>query len=393
MRFAPALLVLFALPLTAAAQVGDVAPVHDPCVVRTDAGYVVYNTGRGGPSRTSPDLFTWRRTGAVLPTTPDWTRAYTGGYANSMWAPDVTRVGTEYRLYYAVSTFGSRHSAIGLSTSPTLDPARPDYHWTDRGPVVTTEDRDNWNAIDPSATVDADGRPWLVCGSCWSGIKIFPLAPDGRCPPGTRPIAIASHRPDNFIEEGYVRRHGDDYYLWVSVGRCCQGVNSTYEVRVGRSRQIAGPYKDRDGRPMLDAGGTLVLATDGRVRGPGSSAITDANGHDYLVHHMYDADRRGRPTMQVRPLAWDADGWPLAGEPITRSTTAPAVARSPGGAWTVTVDFAHPSPLTLTEQAAHDGTVTVRLAGADVRCVYGEDGSWFAGHDRDGRLVRGKRTP
>jgi arabinan endo-1,5-alpha-L-arabinosidase len=47
------------------------------------------------------------------------------------WAPDVHLVGDEYFLYYAVSTFGSQVSAIGLATSSTMEPGT----WTDKGGV------------------------------------------------------------------------------------------------------------------------------------------------------------------------------------------------------------------------------------------------------------------
>src|ERR1035441_9278297 len=54
-------------------------------------------------------------------------------------------------LYYALSTFGSRNSAIGLATNPTLDPADPKYNWTDEGMVLRSfQDKDDWNAIDPN---------------------------------------------------------------------------------------------------------------------------------------------------------------------------------------------------------------------------------------------------
>jgi arabinan endo-1,5-alpha-L-arabinosidase len=388
----------------ARAQTGDVAPVHDPCIARCGDLFYVFNTGRGAPTRTSPDLFTWHRGPRALPAPPDWTRTYNPA-GDSLWAPDVSFANGRWYLYYAVSTFGSRRSAIGLATNATLDPNAPTYRWVDAGPVVTTAPADHWNAIDPCATTDADGRRWLVCGSCWSGIKIFPLDGDtGLAARGAGPIALAAHPPDNIIEEGYVRRHGTNCYLWVSVGHCCRGAASDYRILVGRSATITGPYRDRDGRPMLDGGGTLVLASDGPTRGPGSCAIAELAGHDYLVHHMYDANRRGVPTLQVRPLAWDTDGWPLAGEPITRPPGTAVVARAPEGHWTVTTDFRQPTRIKL----AADGTVrpagTWKLKGSTLTvqttggagptaCVYADDGDGFVGRDRDGGQLRGVRVP
>jgi len=71
--------------------------------------------------------------------------------ARGAWAPDISYFNGRYHLYYALSTFGSRNSAIGLATSPTLDPADPKYAWTDEGMVLRSfQDKDDWNAIDPN---------------------------------------------------------------------------------------------------------------------------------------------------------------------------------------------------------------------------------------------------
>ena len=387
----------------AVAQVGDVTRVHDPSIARCGDAFYLFSTGHDGFVHTSPDLFTWHAAAAALPALPVWTQAYDPP-GNAPWAPDVTLFNGRWYMYYAVSNFGRRRSAIGLATNATLDPSRPDYRWDDRGRVVGTVDGDTWNAIDPAAATDADGHRWLVLGSCWSGIKLLRLddATGLLAPPDQRPIALAAHPPDNIIEEGYVRRHGDAYYLWVSAGHCCRGVGSDYRILVGRSPRIGGPYLDRDGRPMLGGGGTVVLASDGRVRGPGSCAIAERAGHDYLIHHYYDADHRGRPTLGVRPLVWDADGWPLAGEPLARSPGAATRPASPVGDWTVALNFDQGHRITLDADgtvrpaghwAATGTALTLRGPGipADVRCTLADDGTWFVGRDPSGRQVRGVR--
>ena len=118
------------------------------------------------------------------------------------------------------------------------------------------------------------------------------------------------------MEEGYIRPHGGFYYLWISFDHCCRGANSDYKIVVGRSKTVQGPFVDRDEKPMLQGGGTLVMANKGSVRGPGSCAILHEQQNDFLIHHYYDADDRGIPKLQINLLTWDADGWPIAGDPI-----------------------------------------------------------------------------
>ena len=115
---------------------------------------------------------------------------------------------------------------------------------------------------------------------------------------------------------------------------------------VGRSREITGPYVDFDGRPMLDGRGTLVLAGYGHVRGPGHAGIFRDGQRDLLVHHFYDADDDGRSKVQVRPVLWTPDDWPLPGEPIAAATTqsAPPAALA-GRGWFPPISRSH-SPCT-----------------------------------------------
>jgi arabinan endo-1,5-alpha-L-arabinosidase len=142
---------------------------------------------------------------------------------------------------------------------------------------------------------------------------------------------IAQRHGNTAIEAAFIVRHGRFYYLFVSFDGCCHGVKSTYNIRVGRSVNIDGPYVDRANKPMLDGGGTLVLAGNGRVRGPGHCAVFSDGGRQLLVHHFYDANDRGKPKAQLRQIRWDDDNWPIVGEPLnqpepaTRPTTAPAL--------------------------------------------------------------------
>ena len=115
---------------------GDINPAHDPVLIRAGGTYYSYSTGRGHRlplvARASSDLINWHELPSPLPAIPAWALAKVPG-ARDIWAPDISKVDGRYRLYYAVSTFGSQTSVIGLATSTSLDPSSRDYGWKDEG--------------------------------------------------------------------------------------------------------------------------------------------------------------------------------------------------------------------------------------------------------------------
>jgi arabinan endo-1,5-alpha-L-arabinosidase len=105
------------------------------------------------------------------------------------------------------------------------------------------------------------------------------------------------------------------YYLFVSFDLCCNGSDSTRRLMVGRSREITGPYVDREDIPMLEGGGSLVLESGTRYRGPGSNDVLLDGVRIYNVYHAYDADKLGEATLRIAELVFDAEGWPISGGP------------------------------------------------------------------------------
>ena len=97
---------------------------HDPSRMIKDGNtYYIYATGYNIPSLTSTDRIHWTQGKAVLPNgTPAWARkAVPGNDGHNIWAPDVIYNNGLFYLYYAIS--GTKYyTAIGLVTSPTLDP-------------------------------------------------------------------------------------------------------------------------------------------------------------------------------------------------------------------------------------------------------------------------------
>jgi arabinan endo-1,5-alpha-L-arabinosidase len=290
---------------------------HDPSTIVTcDGEHWCFSTGLGIHSHHSLTLSNWMAGPRVFEEPPAWTQTAVPGSSAKFWAPDIIRMHGMYFLYYAVSTWGSRVSAIGLATNPTLNPLDERNHWTDQGPVIQSSRTDNFNAIDPSVFADTDGRLWLAFGSYWTGIKLIELDPlTGLRKAGTPLTPLAQRAPggDTSIEAACLTRHGGWYYLFTDWGQCCRGTNSTYEIRLGRSRTLAGPYLDRDGKKLLDGGGSLFLGSSGKYIGPGHAGIFSEPGQDWFSFHYYDADRRGLASFAVRKLAWDNAGWPVLG--------------------------------------------------------------------------------
>lgn len=300
----------------------DYAPAHDPVMMREGSRYYVYSTGLGrrGPlmARSSSDLHFWRPLPSPITAVPAWAREAVPG-VKEFWAPDIAKVSGRYRLYYSVSTFGSRRSAIGLATSASLDPASLDYGWRDEGLVIASSDKDNFNAIDPNFAVDDDGHQWLAFGSFWGGLKLVELDPQtGKPAPGAELISLARRDAahNHAIEAPLIVEHGGWYFLIASFDYCCRGVRSDYKLAMGRSRSITGPYRDRDGQAMTDGGGSILLqAREGdRFRGPGHAGhYHTGDGLDLLVYHAYDAENDGRATLRIAQLEWNEDGWPEVG--------------------------------------------------------------------------------
>jgi arabinan endo-1,5-alpha-L-arabinosidase len=286
---------------------------HDPSAIAAHGQYYLFYTGGNVQAKTSTDLLTWKAAPAAFPQLPAWVAKQVPS-ATELWAPDISLFGGMYHLYYAASKFGSNQSCIGHATRAALDAGS----WSDHGTVVCSNangENDDWNAIDPNAVVEQDGTPWLAFGSFWSGLKIVRLDQTG-ARADTELHAIAARPNDGgALEAPYIVRRCGYYYLFASFDRCCQGVDSTYKIMVGRSASVTGPYADKDGKPMLQGGGTLLVGTSGRWHGPGHNAVLFTDSAAYNIYHSYDANQNGASILRISDLAWDADGWPVSGGP------------------------------------------------------------------------------
>ncbi len=290
--------------LTGKAQTG--APyIHDPSTIAECEGkYYTFGTGGGG--LISEDGWTWNG-GAERP----------GGGA----APDVLKIGDRYLCIYGATgggLGGGHNGRILTMWNKTLDPKSPDFKWTEAVEVCSSDGMEDQDAIDPGMLLDpVTGRLWVSYGTYFGTIRLIELDPaTGFRVKGNKEkdIAIDCEATDLIYRDGW-------YYLLGTHGTCCDGVNSTYNIVVGRSRSVEGPYTDNVGRDMYHGGGRMVLAAGHRVCGPGhfGRTIIDEGVEVMSCHYEADFNQGGRSVLGIRPLLW-RNGWPVAGEPFLEGT-------------------------------------------------------------------------
>ena len=200
----------------------------------------------------------------------------------------------------------------------TLDPTSPDFAYTEPVVVASSEEDEDCDAIDPGLLLDpTDGRLWLSYGTYFGFIRLVELDPEtGKRKEGNEPINIAidCEATDLLYKDGW-------YYLLGTHGTCCDGPNSAYNIVVGRSRKVTGPYVDNMGRKMLEGGGKMVLAARYGLVGAGHfGRFVEENGVEKMsCHFEADLERGGRSVLSIFPLLWK-DGWPVAGDRFKEGT-------------------------------------------------------------------------
>ncbi len=254
-------------------------------------------------------------------------------------APDVIHIGDRYYVSYATGgggLAGGHASLVHMMSSKTLDPKSPDFGFKDNTIVASSDGAEDCDAIDPAFLLDpTTGRLWLSYGTYFGYIRIVELDPKtGKRAAGNQPVnvAIDCEATDLLYRDGW-------YYLLGTHGTCCDGANSTYNIRVGRSRKVTGPYVDNMGMDMLKGGGKLVVAASGRFVGPGHFGLLDLGDgvQKFSCHYEADLDRGGRSVLDIRPLLWK-NGWPVGGDNFTGGTFEIQSERS-GYALELAVDF------------------------------------------------------
>ncbi|MCD8318514.1 MAG: family 43 glycosylhydrolase, partial [Paraprevotella sp.] len=294
--------------------------VHDPVMAQEGDTYYLYFTGWDISSMSSKDRVNWKFEPNVFPAPPQWAMDSVPGYKGHTWAPDFLYYRGYYHIFYSCSTFGKNTSAIGHAYRKTLSPEDP-IPWTDTGAVIVSHSGDDFNAIDPNVVIDREGHPWLAFGSFWGGIQLTRLTED--LTSVMRPeklYTICTRRQAssdgknvsaNAVEAPFVFRHCRYYYLFVSYDYCCRGLKSNYKVVVGRSKEVCGPYVDKEGRALDQGGGSVVVDGNDEFVAIGHSAAYHFGKKDYFIAHGYSREQGGASKLFMREMTWDKEDWPV----------------------------------------------------------------------------------
>ena len=295
--------------------------VADPNVFRDpkDGKFYLYSTVTGNdwmPIFSSDDLVNWeyRKNAFQNATKPSWNSD------NAFWAPEMRYVNGKYVLYYSwakMNGIAQSHTNVVTADTPlgTYSTKFPNGAFEGSIQLLSNEEF-GANCID-QFYYEENGRKFLFYGS-FNGIWVVELTDDG--------LAVkrgADNKPvfwekvcGNAFEGTNIYKKGEYYYLFASIGACCAGANSNYEVVVGRSNSLFGPYVDKKGKGMLENAWEPVVDGGDRSKwvGPGHNSIlvVDDEGTEWMIYHSYgywDGSFKGRNCILDR-LQWTEDGWP-----------------------------------------------------------------------------------
>ncbi len=274
----------------------------DPTVIQANDGYFyLYATEdiRNTPIYRSQDLVNWKFVGTAFTDATRPTFEPKGG----LWAPDINYINGKYVLYYSMSVWGGEWTCgIGVATAD-----KPQGPFTDRGKLFRSNEIGVKNSIDPFY-VEESGKKYLFWGS-FRGIYAIELSDDGlSVKPGAEKQRIAG----TAYEGIYIHKRNGFYYLFASVGSCCEGLKSTYTTVVGRSDNLFGPYGDKQGRPMMENQHEVLIQKNHKFVGTGhnSEIVKDQKDQDWVFYHAVSVDNPKGRVLMMDKVSWE-NGWPV----------------------------------------------------------------------------------
>ncbi|KAH8823004.1 glycoside hydrolase family 43 protein [Flagelloscypha sp. PMI_526] len=293
--------------------------VRDPAIWYNSASkkYFVFSTGGGIKIFTAPALTgPWTNVGYVLPNCS----VINNPGRCSLWAPSISYVNGKYALYYSTSELGSQNSAIGVATSPSMEPGT----WTDLGAVVTSKAGDVYNAIDPDL-IDDNGLK-LSFGSYWNGIYQIGIWPDVNNPASATPGTHLAGGNGRAAEGGttYKSSNSSYWFFLFSDGKTIlEGATTRppageeYKVLVGRGSSGMGPFYGKLGNALTETltppTGSLVLPSHDNIYAPGGQSLfkDPVSGRDVIVYHYVPNNAFGGPSYLGINYIDFSSGWPV----------------------------------------------------------------------------------
>lgn len=391
------------------------ASVHDPSVLVTEG--VTYIFGSHLAAARSDDLLAWDQVAdLVTPENPlfedvttELAEAFEWAQSETLWAPDVSETADgRFRMYYCACEGSSPRSAMGTAIADHIEGPYRDEGiflrsgmWDEPSEDGTVYDAQlHPNAIDPHAFVDASGRHRLVYGSYSGGIFLVELDPATGWPlPGQGYGVHLCGGNHARIEAPYIL-HSEQtgyYYLLLTFGGL--DADGGYNIRVGRSRDVAGPYLDPMGQDLRQAmsdpdlplfddasiepfGATLMgnhrfAGPEGDGQGyvsPGHvSAWTDPPSQEsYLFFHTRFPETGEAHQVRVHRIHFSHAGWPVlsphryGGEPAAETPSPGLHRRQLEGRWQLIDHGRAISPEIIdsrTIELHRNGRITGAIAG------------------------------
>ncbi|RMY93403.1 hypothetical protein D0861_01944 [Hortaea werneckii] len=268
---------------------GTCVNTHDQSLFRrgSDGTYYRFATGDWTPIFSAPSL------------TGDWT------YLGEVSPSGSSNAKSGHYLDCSVSSLGAWNSAIGVASSPNMDPGT----WTDHESTgIESSSGHLYNAIDGNLFITSSDTNLLTFGYFYGDEAgdVYNIEYNAT---GTRPS-----------EGPFLFEYGDYHYLFWSSWSYC-GYNSDrhapgdgYKVMVCRSSSATGGFVDASGRACTDGGSTLVLGSRGNVYGPGGQSIfNDPSEESVLVYHYVDTTigyADGAKRLGINKINFSI-GWPV----------------------------------------------------------------------------------
>jgi arabinan endo-1,5-alpha-L-arabinosidase len=365
------------LPLVAGATTAAAAPrttdpeppvfaeasVHDPSLVVADDEFWVFGSHLAAAK--TDDFVGWEQTAnLVTPDNPlfddvtsELAETFEWAESDTLWAADVIRLEADgrYYMYYNACRGDSPRSALGVAVADSVDGPYEDLgillrsgHREGEGPSedgTTYDARVHPNAVDPDVFYDEDGKLWMVYGSFSGGLFILELDPATGLPLPDQGYGEHLTGGNHSRIEGpsiMYSEKTDYYYMFASFGGLDAG--SGYNMRVMRSKNPDGPYRDAEGNDMravksdpalpifddasIEPYGTKVMGNylfqrevgapgtgigDGKVSpGHNTTYVDPETGQMLLIFHSRFPEQGERHEIRVHEMSMNSLGWPVA---------------------------------------------------------------------------------